>query len=60
MLLVAVRAWAKRLFLYHHDPDHTMKKSRRWSSVPRGLVGQKRRKPIVAAARAGDALLLGR
>ena len=37
-----------------------MKKSQRWVEHAQGQVGQKGEKPIVAAAREGDELLLGR
>ncbi len=60
MLLLVRRAGAKRLFLFHHDPDHNDEKVAAMVEHAQGLVGQKGEKPIVAAAREGDELLLGR
>jgi len=44
MLLLARRAGAKRLCLFHHDPDHNDEKVTAMVEHAQGLVGQKRRK----------------
>jgi hypothetical protein len=56
--LLARRAGAKRLFPFHYDPDHNDEKVAAMVEHAQGLVGQKSEKPIVAAARQGDEVLL--
>jgi phosphoribosyl 1,2-cyclic phosphodiesterase/CheY-like chemotaxis protein len=55
---LAERAGAKRLFLFHHDPDHTDEKISAMVERAQGAVAQSGGKLIVTAAREGDEISL--
>jgi phosphoribosyl 1,2-cyclic phosphodiesterase/ActR/RegA family two-component response regulator len=56
---LAVRAGVKRLFLFHHDPDHNDEKIAAMVERAQSEAGRNGGKPIVAAAREGDEIVLG-
>ncbi len=56
---LAVRAGAKRLFLFHHDPDHNDEKVAAMVERAQQEAGRNDGKTIVAAAREGEEILLG-
>ena len=53
-----MRAGAKRLALFHHDPDHTDEKIAAMVERAQGEVAQSGGKLIVTAAREGDEISL--
>jgi len=55
---LAMRAGAKRLALFHHDPDHTDEKIAAMVERAQGEVAQAGGKLIVTAAREGDEISL--
>ncbi len=55
---LAVRAGAKRLYLFHHDPDHTDAKMDEMVTRAREQLGRQKEKLIVAAAREGEEIVL--
>jgi len=57
---LAMRAGAKRLFLFHHDPDHNDEKVTAMVERARRDVEQNGGKTVVAAAREGEEIVLGR
>ena len=56
---LAMRAGAKRLFLFHHDPDHNDEKVAAMVERAQREAGKNDRKPVVAAAREGEEIVLG-
>jgi phosphoribosyl 1,2-cyclic phosphodiesterase/ActR/RegA family two-component response regulator len=54
----ALHANVKRLFLFHHDPDHTDEKISHMVARARQVVAQRRSSLIVEAAREGFELVL--
>ena len=57
---LALRAGAKRLFLFHHDPDHSDEKIAAMVERAQKAVAQSGAKTIVAAAREGEEITLTR
>ena len=57
---LAVLAGAKRLFLFHHDPDHSDEKIAAMVERAQKEVAQSGAKTVVAAAREGDEIKLTR
>ena len=55
---LAVRAGAKRLFLFHHDPDHTDEKIAAMVDRAQSDVARAGGKTVVAAAREGEEIRL--
>jgi phosphoribosyl 1,2-cyclic phosphodiesterase/CheY-like chemotaxis protein len=55
---LALRSGAKRLFLFHHDPDHSDEKIAAMVEQAQGAVVQVGGKLIVTAAREGDEIAL--
>jgi phosphoribosyl 1,2-cyclic phosphodiesterase len=57
-VLLAARAGAKRVYLFHHDPDHSDEKIEKMVESAQRAVAESA--PIkVAAAREGETLILG-
>ncbi len=56
---LAARAGAKRLFLFHHDPDHNDEKVAAMVERAQNGIGENVGKLIVAAAREGEEIVLG-
>jgi phosphoribosyl 1,2-cyclic phosphodiesterase len=57
--LLAARAGAKRVYLFHHDPDHDDAKMAKMIESAREVVRQSSRQIEVHAAREGETLTLG-
>jgi phosphoribosyl 1,2-cyclic phosphodiesterase/CheY-like chemotaxis protein len=57
---LAIRAGVKRLFLFHHDPDHDDEKIAAMVERAQKEVAQNGGKPILAAAREGEEIVLKR
>ena len=57
---LAIRAGVKRLFLFHHDPDHNDEKITAMVDRAEKAVAQNGGKPVVAAAREGEKIILKR
>ena len=55
---LAARAGAKRVFLFHHDPDHADEKIAAMVERARREVAQNGGTALVAAAREGEELVL--
>jgi ribonuclease BN (tRNA processing enzyme) len=55
---LAMRARAKQLFLFHHDPDHHDQKIADMVARAQSLVKEQRSTLIVAAAREGAEVLM--
>jgi ribonuclease BN (tRNA processing enzyme) len=55
---LALRAGAKRLALFHHDPDHTDEKIAAMAARAQSEVAQQGGKLIVTAAREGEEITL--
>jgi phosphoribosyl 1,2-cyclic phosphodiesterase len=54
----ALQAGVERLFLFHHDPDHTDQQLSRMLSRAREMAGLRHSKLIVEAAREGSEMVL--
>jgi len=54
----ALQAKVKRLFLFHHDPDHTDEQISRMVARARQIAAQRRSSLIIEAAREGFELIL--
>lgn len=57
---LALQAHAKKLFLFHHDPDHADKTLDQFVKHARKLVARKKARLKVDAAREGAVILLGK
>jgi phosphoribosyl 1,2-cyclic phosphodiesterase/ActR/RegA family two-component response regulator len=55
---LAVRAGARRLFLFHHDPDHTDVKMEEMVAQARAQLARRKETLLVSAAREGEQIIL--